>query len=606
MVDSINNKLNNGVKSSNNKTENDFNHADLELQNHIRGIVDSRSQLSRPVINNDTQITENQLIKPNTRPQIRPAAGINKSDGLQQQLQEQQQLIEQLQEQLQQLQQQFQQTQSSITPSTPPLLGDLDFNGFVDQLDLDILDNALELPNFPNYHKLDDQQKTVADINHDGKVDTQDYMLLSPMVFKNLLNSIKPGSSIQEDINNDGIVNYKDMEAFIKAYKYLSAIQAAGYQPTIKINNAQENILEATDFNKDGRVDLKDFVSMREKFNTLYISQIKDFTKKIIHGDDVQSSQDSLYKLLSNLTSLDENVLRKNAVNQIINERKNIDGGYFFDYQDIIKAWTQPDMALNYKGNSYGGFYTQVIDSFQEQGSSEKLIGDLNFDGSVDKYDTDIFFRSIYAAPQTPFYIELSDKQKEVADINGDGKVEDEDRSLLQALVAKNSFDSIKSGSSIEGDINNDGKVNYKDMEAYLYAENTINLVGGVLDMFGVNADISSETIEATDLNKDGVVNSKDLSKLENIFDKIYLSQIDKYMKNITSNVDVKNSKESLYKLLSELTLLNKNDEKAKAVNEIINKKIDLDGSGEVDANDAILAWETPTLVTVEELDKNL
>ncbi len=577
MVDSINNKLNNEVKSFNNKTENNFNSADLELQNHIRGIVDSGNQ-------------------PNTRPQIRPAVGINTPN-----------IINQYNESQESLQQQIQQTQSNITLATQPLLGDLDFNGFVDQFDLDILDNALELPNFPNHHKLDDQQKTVADINHDGEVDTQDYMLLSPMVRKNLLKSIKFGASIQEDINNDGIVNYQDMEAFIKAYKYISAIQAGASIDGSISDNQLENILEATDFNKDGMVNLKDFVLMKEKFNTMYISQIKDCTEKIIHGDDVQSSQELLYKLLSDLTSLDKSALRKIAVNQIINERKNIDGNAFFDYQDIIKAWTQPEMALEYKENREDGFYTQVIDSFQgEQQLSQKLIGDLNFDGSIDKYDSQILFNSRYIDPKNPIYRDLSDKQEEVADINGDGKVEDEDCFLLQQLVAKNSFDSIKSGSSIEGDLNNDGKINYKDMEAYLGAENTIKLVGGVLDMFGVNADISAETIEATDLNKDGVVNGKDLAKLENIFDKMYISKIDKLIKNITNNTDVKNSQESLYKLLSDLTLLSKNDEKAKAVNEIINKKIDLDGSGEVDAADVILAWETPTLVTAEETYKNL
>ncbi len=131
--------------------------------------------------------------------------------------------------------------------STEKLLGDFNFDGSVDYDDVEILGNSLS--RFTKKDKLTDEQRDVADMNQDGKVDSSDMMTLSYNIFKSLLSSIKPGSGLNGDMNNDGNIDKKD------EWTYIIASDIVRNHPEISLGE----LFPVFDLNHDGRINKKDY-----------------------------------------------------------------------------------------------------------------------------------------------------------------------------------------------------------------------------------------------------------------------------------------------------------------------------------------------------------
>nr|MDE7365310.1 cellulose binding domain-containing protein [Ruminococcus sp.] len=120
-------------------------------------------------------------------------------------------------------------------------IGDVDGNGIIETTDATLLQNHID-----DLCKLSDSKFTSADCNCDGKIDKKDIDFLN----KYLNNESVPVLSGKGDINGDGVVTIADA---LILRDFLLGVSKS-YQ--IKLDNA--------DFNDDERVDVFDFISMRQ------------------------------------------------------------------------------------------------------------------------------------------------------------------------------------------------------------------------------------------------------------------------------------------------------------------------------------------------------
>ncbi len=284
------------------------------------------------------------------------------------------------------------------------------------------------------------------DLNQDDKTNIKDYGLLFDYIYKNEDNSITLTDAQKKlaDIDNNGTINCLDL------YKAGRLIGQNVY------NSINPNETLKGDLNNDGKVN-KDDVSAFVELNYTVLGLVTDRTptKHMIQAADFNGD--------------------------------GILNGY--DLEELESLMTKKTAS-------------KETNSLIKSPITDKLLGDLNFDGSVDYDDLEILGKSFNSYKKQD---KLTEEQKAVADMNKDGKVDFSDMMFLRQNISDGLLKSIQPGSSLRGDLNNDGNVDKKDEWAFVIAsdivrnhpEESLNGLSQILD-----------------LNNDGKINKKDYNIL--------------------------------------------------------------------------------------------
>jgi len=284
------------------------------------------------------------------------------------------------------------------------------------------------------------------DLNQDGKTNIKDYSLLFDYIYKNEDNSITLTDAQKKlaDIDNNGTINCLDL------YKAGRLIGQNIY------NSINPNETIKGDLNNDGKVNKDDVAAFVElnytalglvtgRTPTVHMIQAADFNGDgILNGYDLEELESLMTK---KTTSKETNSLIKSPV-------------------------------------------------------SDKLLGDLNFDGSVDYDDLEILGNGLNSYKKKD---KLTEEQKAVADINKDGKVDFSDTMFLRQDIVNDLLKSIQLGSSLKGDLNNDGNVDKKDEWAFVIASDIVR---------NHPEESFNGLSQILDLNNDGKINKKDYNIL--------------------------------------------------------------------------------------------
>lgn len=113
--------------------------------------------------------------------------------------------------------------------------------------------------------------------------------------------------------------------------------------------------------------------------------------------------------------------------------------------------------------------------------------GDVNRDGNIDISDLSLLKKYINGK------VTFVSEQKKLADVNGDGKINDEDVKALNTMIGGINYDM--------GDVDRDKQVTIYD------AQLVLNFINGT-------ATLDDEQLELADMDKDGEVTSKDAQKI--------------------------------------------------------------------------------------------
>ncbi len=128
------------------------------------------------------------------------------------------------------------------------------------------------------------------------------------------------------------------------------------------------------------------------------------------------------------------------------------------------------------------------------------LVGDIDGNGKVDWKDLEKLGKAFNSPDKNDKLIGVP---KDIVDVDQNGVIDFGDVARLGVMVMFNSVDSIQAGSSIRGDVNNDGVLNEDDKNALQSAK----------DLF-FHQSLPDDKAQVCDLNGDGTVDITDLNVL--------------------------------------------------------------------------------------------
>ena len=304
----------------------------------------------------------------------------------------------------------------------------------------------------------------LGDINGDGKVDSDDKKLLVNHVRKIGENhELTAAQKKAADLNNDGKIGEEDIDRIVQILRTQDF-------DSLKINPDKKG-----DLNSDGKIDRLDYVALI----AVQYAQLGLVPDRTV-SDDVFKACD-------------------------LNSDGLVNGDDIDAFMEL--AQTKP---------------TQGSSPPDPPSPPESVTGDINQDGITDYGDLQFLGDYLNGLIKT----ELTEAQIKAVDFNGDKEAGRGDLSKLQNMVYDNELMSIDPASKIQGDLNNDGKVDNKDLRAL----KTLRMV----DPF----DLPPEILSLADLDKDGMISLGDINHLR--YD---IMKMDKPKLEITSgaNVDPKN-----------------------------------------------------------------
>lgn len=311
-----------------------------------------------------------------------------------------------------------------------------------------------------NYNYLTGQKdKTVllevGDINFDGKIDEQDYHLLAKYT------AVGPGAeelhwqatdkqlAVMDTDDDKRSPNYKDavyLRKFLDGDPSIKSLGLVAYTYKVPADyENQENVSNLLiidgHYPKYTNIPFKDFIYddwiIHEKFFNYLLGMA---IHKYSSSEDISYLQ-KLLKEIYTEHSYDKNFFYPGVYS---NNMKNI----MLDYQRSKTYYTQGDLNLDNKLDNLD------LNSLREY--LDTLAGDINGDGITDEKDQNLL--KAYIEGQAS----LTEEQKQIADINHDGVINDTDLSLLIELIST-AKEYQKGEFLTRADVNQDGKIDELD-----------------------------------------------------------------------------------------------------------------------------------------------
>ncbi|MGB2601654.1 MAG: dockerin type I domain-containing protein, partial [Candidatus Omnitrophota bacterium] len=327
---------------------------------------------------------------------------------------------------------------------------DIDFDGDIDADDIELFEEAFSI-------------FTRADVDGVAGATQADIEFIKGIFqFAAESDIIMPRAEIEmADINGDGTVNASDQALLLDVLEYLQDLNHDGMVDSNDADRLLE-ILQAfamdigpedlvrADVNEDGLVDQVDIDLLLEcqvTYELPYLDVNQD-------GEKDEADIDELLRIYNGM-------LEQGQINLEEFAQYDVTGDGVIDDLDIEKMLT----VLRYHV-------------------------DVNGDGIIDQDDI-TFIEKVIEYQATG----ITEYERLIADLNGDGRVTPDDEYRLSQLVAvfKN------------GDINADGIIDWGDLDELVYILAFLENVQTYLP----------EVVDKADMNRDGVVDRKDLNYLE-------------------------------------------------------------------------------------------
>ena len=447
-------------------------------------------------------------------------------------------------------------TDDPVQPEPPEkqiLKGDVDDDGKITQKDLEVIrsyyiDHNVKI-NMDN-----------ADIDDDGKITAADISTVM-----HLANKYDP-KILKGDVNGDGKVNYKDVKALELNYIGLD----------VNIDK------KAADIDDDGNITITDTLKVRKLANE-YENKFQSI-RGDSNGDGIVDERDftNIKNFINNTNSSDDFVMK----NSDINGDGEIDSEDLKRLRDIIDGFKVNYSETTNLGDIDGDGFISIGDAVylrnyinRIKNDNEFFINnaDLNKDGKIDMSDVTAIQNLLKNVRTAKRQISVFDnaeltqpsnkiinKSTDVFVLEQKGnayKVQYMDQNTYKiGWVDKSIFESFEPD-ILQGDANNDGKVNYKDVDLILRklrGENVaINIDAIDTDNDGISVadavrlrnkvneqEAKVQTIRG-DSNGDGIVDQRDYDNVQNFINDVKSSD-DFIRKNSDVNGDGKIDTEDL------------------------------------------------------------
>ena len=340
---------------------------------------------------------------------------------------------------------------------------------------------------------------------------------------------------VKGDANGDGVVDLKDLKAMVDRM----------FDNSVDIN------MKNVDFDGDGKIsinDISEVIKLIVEPNTEPEPPEKQILKGDVNGD-------------GKVTQADAYTLER----------------YYLGY-DVDINMDNADMNDDGK--------VSILDVNKLKNLVKELnpnMGDVDGDGKITQKDVQTLEQYILG-----YDVKIN---MDNSDMNGNGKITMADVSEVQALA------DVYDPRVLKGDVNNDGKVNYKDVKALEL--NTVGL-GGNIDRKAADIDDDGNiTITDTlkvrklaneyeskfqsirgDSNGDGIVDERDFTNIKNFINNVNSSD-DFVMKNSDINGDGEINEEDLNRLRDIVDGFNVNYSSTTNLG-------DIDGDGSISIKDAM------------------
>ena len=245
------------------------------------------------------------------------------------------------------------------------------------------------------------------------------------------------------DINRDGYINEYD---YLLLTRHLSEIEELSER-----QQAYANIDGKDSIDKKDLVELENMIKQRDneilKYNSVTLKVYDENNNQVI-GENLKFAVEEGANLVTINNTEDSVTITPNGESGYITIRANYSGDN--DYQEKIGKMKFVIGKLN-SGNG-------AFESISQNKTNRRILGDVNKDGYVTNFDSIIVQKAVSR------FIELTDEQKELADIIDDDDINILDVTAIQ-MANYYSYNGVKPGDKITLRFNSSNGKSYNDLE---------------------------------------------------------------------------------------------------------------------------------------------
>lgn len=345
-----------------------------------------------------------------------------------------------------------------------------------------------------------------GDINGDGEVNGKDVTRLQKYLADKENNKLDDQELANADVNEDGIVDDKDVDALMK---YI-----AGWDITLPYKEETKNIMYG-DVNEDGVVNGKDATRLQKYLADKENNKLSEsgLSNADMNSDGVVDEKD-VEVLMKYLAGWDIEIPYTEQENQNNNDSASTTEStddttpaYSINYGDVNE-----DGVIN--GKDVTRLQRYLLDKDANLITSNGLANaDVNADGVIDQKDVDILMQYLagwditlpYSGGQTEAHVTL------YGDVNVDGIVNGKDCTNLEKYLEDVNSNVLTQVGMLNADVNDDNNIDKDDsyiLQRYL---------AGWFDNLPYTGEVSKVKVTLYgDVNEDGKINGKDVTKLMN------------------------------------------------------------------------------------------
>lgn len=214
---------------------------------------------------------------------------------------------------------------------------------------------------------------------------------------------------------------------------------------------------------------IKSISSSREKAKYTAAKEIANIAEAYIATEDVEENEEG-NKCVSISTLIEEGYLEKDVTNPLTGEN----GG---DFEGQMVCTSSKKSQEGYE-ESDGSYNFDGYEYILKNESEEDVLGDVNGDGKVTKEDAELVQKHDAGTGS------LTDDEKKRADVNGDGVIDAGDAvKILNMIIDKN---------AVFGDVNGDGKLTQEDVDL---VQNYSAGIGSLTDAEKKRADVTGNGV---------------------------------------------------------------------------------------------------------------